>query len=74
MGILKQETQAIMAKQKEQSRIKIEQHLREISEREYEMYKNQHEVNTQMQQDSEELRKKIDRDQKELKRQSEEFN
>ena len=39
MGTLKEETHTLMAKQKEESRVKIEQHLKEISQREYDIYK-----------------------------------
>ena len=74
MSVLKQETQQIMAKQKEDSRVKIEAHLKDISEKEYELYKQQHESNTKMHEDSEALRKKIKVDQKEMKRKSEAFN
>ena len=68
MGALKDETHTLMAKQKEESRVKIEQHLKEISQREYDIYKTQFEVTRMMQQESEDLRKKIERDQKELKK------
>jgi hypothetical protein len=62
MGLLREEMQGLMAKQKEQSRLQIEKHLKEIAEREYDVYKTQFEVTRMMQQESEELRKKIERD------------
>ena len=57
-----------MAAQKEQNRLKIEAHLKEISEREYDVYKTEYEVNKMMQQESDDLRKRIKADQQQLKR------
>ena len=68
MGQLKQEFIEKMAAQKEQNRLKIEAHLKEISEREYDVYKTEYEVNKMMQQESDDLRKRIKADQQKLKR------